>query len=83
MGEAEVLVLKYAADSNGAVQSCVVKPGLIDHPSRDRKEIPGVPHIELLDVAAVLLNQVTNGFEKDTLSNDDMIRIGQEIRAGN
>lgn len=63
------------------MQSCVVKPGLIDHPSRERREIPGLPHIELTDIAAALLDQVINGFEKDTLSNDDMIRIGQKALA--
>lgn len=41
-------------------------------------EIPGLPHIDLPDVAAALLDQVVNGFEKDTLKNDDMIRIGQK-----
>jgi len=73
------LILKYGAESKGTVQSCVAKPGLIDHPSRERKEIPGVPHIELVDIAAALLNQISNGFEKDTLSNNDMIRIGQKV----
>jgi len=77
------LILKYGADSNGTLQSCVVKPGRIGHPSRERKEIPGVPHIELVDIAAALLDQIENGFEKDTLSNSDMIRIGQRVLGEN
>ena len=38
--------------------------------------IPGIPQIELTDVAAAMLDQVLNGFEKGTLSNDDLVRIG-------
>ncbi|KAH8697266.1 hypothetical protein BGW36DRAFT_427232 [Talaromyces proteolyticus] len=80
-GEAETLILGYGEQSNGAVQACVVKPGLIDSPSRPKREIPGLPHIELTDIAAALLSQVVHGFEKDTLSNDDMVRIGQKALA--
>lgn len=75
-GETETLILEYAAQSHGAVQSCVVKPGLIDAPGAEKREIPGLPHIDLPDIAAALLEQVVSGFEKDTLSNDDLVRIG-------
>lgn len=54
-----------------------MKPGLIDAPRAEKREIPGLPHIDLPDIAAALLDQVTHGFEKDTLSNDDLVRIGQ------
>ncbi|KAH8672909.1 hypothetical protein BGZ60DRAFT_430205 [Tricladium varicosporioides] len=81
-GEAETLIIAYGEQSKGAVQPCIVKPGLIDAPSRERQEIPGLPHINLPDIAAALLDQVVNGFEKDTLSNADMIRIGQKALDG-
>lgn len=77
-GETETLILTYGEKSKGAVQSCVVKPGLIDAPGREKLEIPGLPHIELAGIAAALLDQVMNGFEKNTLSNDDLVRIGQK-----
>jgi len=80
-GEAETLILAYGEQSKGAVQACIVKPGLIDAPGRQRMEIPGLPHIDLVDIAAALLDQVINGFEKDTLSNADMVRIGQKALA--
>ncbi|CAG8979798.1 hypothetical protein HYALB_00011247 [Hymenoscyphus albidus] len=81
-GEAEGLILKYGRESNGTVQSCVIKPGAIDHLSREKKETPGLPHIKLDDIAAALLDQTIHGFEKDTLTNDDMIRIGQKVLSG-
>ncbi|KAJ5176057.1 uncharacterized protein N7482_001934 [Penicillium canariense] len=81
-GETEALVLAYGEQSQGAVQSCVVKPGLIDAPGKEKREIPGLPHIDLPDIAAALLDQVVHGFEEDTLSNSDLIRIGQRARAG-
>ncbi|RFU34064.1 hypothetical protein B7463_g2296, partial [Scytalidium lignicola] len=77
-GEAETQILAYGEQSNGAVQSCVVKPGLINAPGKEKRSIPGLPSIDLLDISAALLDQIVNGFEKDTLSNADMIRIGQK-----
>jgi hypothetical protein len=59
-----------------------VKPGLIDAPGAEKREIPGLPHIDLPDIAAALLDQVIREFEKDTLSNDDLVRIGQRALAG-
>lgn len=81
-GETETLILEYAEQSEETVQSCVVKPGLIDAPGTEKREIPGLPHIDLPAIAAALLNQVIHGFEKDTLSNDDLVRIGQRALAG-
>ena len=77
-GETEAQILAYGEQSNGAVQSCVVKPGLIDAPGKEKRSIPGLPNIDLPDIAAALLDQIVKGFEQDTLSNADMIRIGQK-----
>lgn len=46
------------------------------------RTVIGLPKIQLRDMAAALLDQVVNGFEKDTLGNGDMIRIGQKALAG-
>lgn len=59
-----------------------MKPGFIDAPGVERREIPGIPHMELTDIAAAMLDQVIGGFEKDTLSNDDLARIGQRALGG-
>jgi hypothetical protein len=63
------------------VEACAAKPGLIDGPGKEKRVVPGLPSIELREIAAALLDQVINGFEKDTLSNDDMVRSGQKVLA--
>ncbi|KAI0593184.1 hypothetical protein F4775DRAFT_608201 [Biscogniauxia sp. FL1348] len=80
-GEAESNILAYAEQSNGAVQACVAKPGIIDSPGREKRTVPGVPNIELCDISAALLDQVVNGFEKKALSNEDMIKAGRKALA--
>ncbi|KAL1878151.1 hypothetical protein Daus18300_002067 [Diaporthe australafricana] len=77
-GEAESRILEFAEQSNGLVQSCITKSGFINAPGRTVPNVPGLPLVELQDITAAMLDQVVNGFEKDTLSNDDLVRIGQK-----
>lgn len=76
-GEAERRVLEYAQRFNGAVQACIAKSGFINGPGKVNPNVPGLPTIELEDIAAALLGQVVEEFEKDTLFSDDMIRLGK------
>lgn len=90
-GEAESRVLDYAKKSAGAVEACVAKPGLIDAPGKVGpamkvlqtvgRTIIGLPKVELSEIAATLLDQAVNGFEKETLLNEDLARIGQKVLA--
>lgn len=41
--------------------------------------IIGLPKILVSEIAVTLIDQAVNGFEKDTLENEDMVRIGQKI----
>lgn len=66
----------------------IAKPGLIVGPDhllltlqRGILGLAGVPSIRLSEVAAALLDQVVNGFDKDTLVNEDLVRIGQAALA--
>lgn len=82
----ETRVLDFAKNSNNVIEACIVKPGLI----RDSQQgsmimntfqniatsIISLPIVYLHDVAATLLNQATEGFEKETLDCDDIARIG-------
>lgn len=77
-GEAESLILALADESKGLIQSCVTKSGFINSPGRVAPNVPGLPLVELRDIVAAMLDQVVNGFEKDTLSNDDLVRIGKK-----
>ena len=65
--------------------------GLVDAPgklgvvmkalARVGSAVIGLPGIQLSEVAAALLDQAVNGFEKDTLDNGDLASIGQKALA--
>lgn len=38
----------------------------------------GLPKLQVAEIAAALLDQVARGFDKDTLENADLERIGQK-----
>jgi hypothetical protein len=90
-GEAENRVIKLAKESKGAVEACVAKPGLIDAPGRTGLvmkavrmvmcTIIGLPQLDVSEISATLLDQVVNGFEKEPLLSEDMIRIGRKVLA--
>ncbi|AEO71933.1 uncharacterized protein THITE_2148503 [Thermothielavioides terrestris NRRL 8126] len=87
-GEAETRILETAKQTGGAVQAAVAKPGLISGPGKKTSwlqrtllSLIGLPSIEVSEIAAALLQQAVKGVEKETLSNDDMIRIAREMRA--
>jgi len=90
-GQVESRVLNYAKESGGAVDACVAKPGLIDAPGRTGlmmkavqsvgRSLIGLPTVDVSEIAAALLDQAIKGIEKDTLLNEDLIRIGQKVFA--
>jgi hypothetical protein len=71
------------------MEACVAKPGMIDGPGRHGliqrtiinagHSLIGFPKVDVKEVAAALLDQALNGFEKDTLLNEDLISIGQKF----
>ncbi|KFZ09904.1 hypothetical protein V501_05438 [Pseudogymnoascus sp. VKM F-4519 (FW-2642)] len=85
-GEVETRVLSYAKESGGNVEACVVKPGLVDGETgsivRAMQTVGcymiNMPRVEVCDLAAALLQQVVEGFDSDTLLNEDLVRIGQK-----
>lgn len=42
----------------------------------------GLPRVDVSEISTALLDQVVNGFEKETLQNEDLVRIGQGILQG-
>lgn len=90
-GKTESLILDFAKNSNGAVEACVTKPGIIDAPGRTGpvmkvlgsvgRAIIGLPILDVSEIAATLLQQAVNGIEKDTLLHEDLVRIGQTALA--
>ncbi|KAK3361296.1 hypothetical protein B0T24DRAFT_660570 [Lasiosphaeria ovina] len=84
-GEAETRILDFAAKSQGAVAACVAKPGIISSPAKPTPlmrqafyAVIGLPKLQVAEIAAALLDQVARGFDKDTLENADLERIGQK-----
>ncbi|PQE19632.1 hypothetical protein CJF32_00008901 [Rutstroemia sp. NJR-2017a WRK4] len=87
-GEVESHVLDYAKESGGTVEVGIARPGLIDAPGKRSLvmsvlatigcAVIGLPRVENSEVAATLLKQVVEGVEKETLLNEDLVRIGRE-----
>ena len=82
-------MLDYAKDSKGAVEVCIAKPGLIDAPGRMSagksllmmvvRHVVGLGKVDVSQISATLINQVVNSFEKETLVNEDLVRIGSKV----
>ncbi len=79
----EIELVDYAAKSDGRVEVCCVRPGFIlgdrEIPGYKAPELPpSVPVVKREDVVATVLKLGIDGIEKDPLSNDDLVRIGEE-----
>ncbi|KAK6064201.1 hypothetical protein SCUP515_11946 [Seiridium cupressi] len=91
MRDAENKILAYARESNGKVEACAAKAGIIEDPNNTPvltkmgriiiRTISGLPKITVGVISAALLDQALRGFEKDTITNEDMIRVGERILA--
>jgi len=85
-GEIENQVLAFAAEHKGALEACVAKPGVIIGPGQILKWVGAivlkyamsVPNVTVAEISAAMLSEIINGFQKETLENDDLVRIGRE-----
>ncbi|KFA69545.1 hypothetical protein S40285_07275 [Stachybotrys chlorohalonatus IBT 40285] len=89
-GDAESRILEYAQHSNGMVEACIAKAGIIQDPKVGAmtkmghvviQTISGLGKITVPTISAALLNQAVYGFEKETIHNEDMNRLGQKALA--
>ncbi|KAI0843648.1 putative nucleoside-diphosphate-sugar epimerase [Hypoxylon sp. FL0890] len=79
-GETETKVLSLATELGG-IEASVAKPGFITAPGEFMKSIAatmiqlivGIPSINVVDLATVMLDQVVNGFDKEPLMPEDLI----------
>ncbi|KAI1780885.1 hypothetical protein F4818DRAFT_397138 [Hypoxylon cercidicola] len=88
-GEIESRILALAKESEGKVEACIAKPGLIDSPGSAGPlmkvvqtvglALIGLPRVNIDEISATLLDQAVNGAEKDILLNEDLVRIGQRV----
>lgn len=73
------------------MESYILKPGLINGPVRDGilmqvaktvgRTLIGLPIVEVDDVAATLLDVAVNGYEKDTILNEEITSTGQRVQS--
>ena len=77
-------MLAFAAEHKDALEVCVVKPGFITARGQILKTLTAMalkfmvslPSLDIKEVSAAMLHQITNGFEKEPLENADLVRIG-------
>ncbi|KAI6083357.1 NAD(P)-binding protein [Hypoxylon rubiginosum] len=85
-GEAEAQALALANEFGA--EFTAVRPGLIMAQGYLLRNImgiaipwiSGVPSINVVDLTAVMLDQVINGFEKDPLLTEDLARLAKDIQ---
>jgi hypothetical protein len=82
------MVLKFPTEKE-RVEVCIARPGVIANSSIWSRALVAnlfrivnlfgrpLPNIQRSQLAAAVLHQVMDGFEKETLSNADLVRIGQ------
>ncbi|MCJ1437930.1 hypothetical protein MMC27_007317 [Xylographa pallens] len=88
-GDTESQVLAFAAEHKGTMEACVAKPGLIIGPGQYFKMVSAtvlkytmsVPNITVEEISAAMLYEIINGFSKEPLENDDLVRIGRQALA--
>lgn len=57
----------------------MARPGWILSPDQEaRQEIPEGPNLGVGVLAAALLDQALYGVDKDTLTHDDLVRLGED-----
>ncbi|KAI1780703.1 putative nucleoside-diphosphate-sugar epimerase [Hypoxylon cercidicola] len=85
-GETETKVLALANELD--VEAAIAKPGFITAPGDILKSVIGtavqwslgVPSISVVDLAAALIDQVVNGFEKEQLLPEDLAKIARRMQ---
>ena len=79
-------MLAFASAHPGQTEVSVAKPGLILQPgsvihwlkATALWFVMSLPSVSVVDISAGMLDQVVNGFEKDPLMNEDLVRLGKK-----
>ncbi|KAJ5677174.1 uncharacterized protein N7477_002807 [Penicillium maclennaniae] len=84
----EAMVRKLPEEYQG-IEVCVARPGMITSSNTWARAAMAsafsatnfftraIPNVTLEEVSSAVLNQIVNGFEKEVLSNADLVRLGQ------
>lgn len=86
--ETEKMVLRLAAEHEGT-EVCIAHPGLVMTTSTYARAAldltfrftnmltRAIPNVSCTEIATAVLGQVVGGFEKEVLSNADLVRLGR------
>ncbi|KAJ5154685.1 uncharacterized protein N7500_010124 [Penicillium coprophilum] len=84
----ELMVLKFPSEKEG-IEVCIAQPGVISSSTTWSRALVAnlfrilnlfgrpLPNVQRNELAAAVLSQVMDGFEKETLLNADLVRIGR------
>ena len=79
-------MLAFAAQQKGEIEACAAKPGLITAPGKTVTPAAAaavkagfLPSVDVTELSVALLDQVVNGFEREPLMNDDLVRMGKGV----
>ncbi|KAJ5519984.1 hypothetical protein N7463_000437 [Penicillium fimorum] len=84
----ELMVLEFPTEKNG-VEVCIAQPGVVSNSTTWSRALVAnlfrilnlfgrpLANVQRSELAAAVLNQVFDGFEKETLLNADLVRIGR------
>ncbi|KAL8948604.1 MAG: hypothetical protein Q9222_005220 [Ikaeria aurantiellina] len=91
-GETENQILALATGKyRDQMTACVAKPGIITQSGQYLKTalavvlwyVIGLPRVDVKECAAAMLHEVVQGFSKEPLLNEDLVRIGRrELGSG-
>lgn len=82
------MVQRFPTEKEG-VEACIARPGVIANSTTWSRALVvnlfriinrfgrTLPNIQRSELAAAVLNQVMDGFEKETLLNADLVRLGR------
>lgn len=70
------------------METCILRVGLVKSPERMGmvtsmlanlgSKATGFPVIDIREIGAAAVSAAVNGFEKDTLDNDDLVVLGRD-----
>ena len=82
------MVLGFPSQYAGT-KVCIAQPGVVTNSTTWSRAILAfmfrgvnlvtrkIPNVDLREVSAAVISQAIHGFEKETLSNNDLVRLGQ------
>lgn len=87
------MVAAFGAEHDG-IEVCVAQPGMVTSSATFWRSVQAtlfgftnmftraIPNVSRTELTAAILDQVVHGFEKEPLTNADLVKIGRAARSG-